>query len=467
MIDKIGRKDIVNKINYLIENLPHDNNFCLALNGSWGSGKSVVLELLKEELLKHPEYIVVHYDAWKNNFYSDPLIAMLYCILDTLEQATSEEISDSIKSKKLKKTASTVAAQVGGAIVEAVSEKIKVVAIIKNAIEKIKAVIKAYKETALTNNPEVEEYKSYVSFLNQTIAQLNEITAQEFLKDKQTRLIVLVDEIDRCLPNEQLIVLEKLHHLFNVKNCAVIVALNKEAIHKNFEKNYGGNSEEYLRKFFQYNFELPTNAVVLLKNRLIDLFYEVNDKRDEALMEKSVDFIIDDIVQVVSEIISNGSNTIKIDNRDIEKYINNGSNILKSIVNYHPALLWLTLRLFLYRMFRDDLYKSIIDENHLDKIFIDDLRNFLGIKTEQTRYSKWEFIYKGQFARVQYNYYANSSYDDLLFLFNLCRCKDNEEALQTYTGMVNTLTFDIYKKDPARIVNQIKQILFEMERYGD
>ena len=467
MIDKIGRKDIVDKIDYLIENLPRDQHFCLALNGSWGSGKSVVIELLREELVKHSEYIVVHYDAWKNNFYSDPLIAMLYCILDTLEQATSEEISDSIKSKKLKKTASTVAAKVGGAIVEAATEKVKVVGIIKDAIEKIKAVIKAYKETALTNNPEVEEYKSYASFLNQTIAQLNEITAEEFLKDKQTRLIVLVDEIDRCLPNEQLIVLEKLHHLFNVKNCAVIVALNKEAIQKNFEKNYGGNSEDYLRKFFQYNFELPTNAAILLKNRLIDLFYEINDKRDEALLEKSVDFIVDDIVQVALEIKSNAGNVKQINNRDIEKYISDGSCILRSIVNYHPVFLWFALRLLIYRMFRDDLLKSIIDENHLNRIFIDDLKRFLGGKAEENDYSNWQIPYNGKYVQVRYQYYTNLSYDDLLFLFNLCRYRNNEAAIQVYIGVVRNQTFVNYKKDPMGIIKQLKTILLEMERYGE
>ena len=75
--DKIGRQDIVDKICYLIDNLPKDDNFCLSLNGAWGSGKSFVLSLLQERLLQTDENIVVYYDAWKNNFYSDPLIAML------------------------------------------------------------------------------------------------------------------------------------------------------------------------------------------------------------------------------------------------------------------------------------------------------------------------------------------------------------------------------------------------------
>lgn len=82
--DKIGRQDIVDKISSLVDNLQEDEHFCLALNGEWGSGKSYVMDMLREKFAEREEYIVVNYDAWKNNFYSDPLIAILYCILDSI-----------------------------------------------------------------------------------------------------------------------------------------------------------------------------------------------------------------------------------------------------------------------------------------------------------------------------------------------------------------------------------------------
>lgn len=82
--DKIGRKEIVDKICGLVESLKKDSNFCLSINGAWGSGKSFVLDMIEEELSQHSEYIIVKYDAWKNSFYPDPLIAILYCVLDSL-----------------------------------------------------------------------------------------------------------------------------------------------------------------------------------------------------------------------------------------------------------------------------------------------------------------------------------------------------------------------------------------------
>ena len=465
MDDKIGRKDIVNKIDYLIETLPQNKHFCLALNGAWGSGKSVVIELLRDKLLTHPEYIVVHYDAWKNNFYSDPLIAMLYCILDTLEQQSmSDEITSEITSQRIRKTAATVAAKVGKAVVDAAAEQNPIVGFIKTAIVKIKSIIKAYKETALTNNPAVEEYKSYSSFLNETITQLNEITTQNFYEDRQTRLIVLVDEIDRCLPNEQLIVLERLHHLFEVKNCAVIVALNKDAIHKNFEKNYGGNSEDYLQKFFQYSFQLSAKSVVLLRNRLVDVFYEINDHREDVITDSAVTFILDDIANIASETLSRQSNIKQIDNRDVEKFINDGYRILYSILNYHPAFLSFALRLLIYRRFNENLFKKITEEKYSDKLFLCEIESFGGGIIERSSYRHWELYRDDHSIRGEYQYYTNVKYNDLLYLFNLCRYRNNDSVIKEFVGIAQNSTF---KKDPTKTIEQIKTILSEIERYGN
>lgn len=82
--DNIGRQIYVNKIKYIVETLPKDEHTCLALDGGWGCGKSYVMRMLENEFENREECIVIYYDAWKNNFYPDPLIAILYCILDSL-----------------------------------------------------------------------------------------------------------------------------------------------------------------------------------------------------------------------------------------------------------------------------------------------------------------------------------------------------------------------------------------------
>ena len=110
------------------------------------------------------------------------------------------------------------------------------------------------------------EYKSYQRLLKDTKEILNAITQAGEYRERQSKLIVLVDEIDRCLPDEQLKILERLHHLFDVKNCAVIVTMNQSCVAKTVQTVYGIDGYEYLRKFFDFSYRLEISASEYLKN---------------------------------------------------------------------------------------------------------------------------------------------------------------------------------------------------------
>ena len=205
--DKIGREEIVDKICGLVGSLKKDKNFCLAINGAWGSGKSFVLGLIEEKLSKKQEYIIIKYDAWENTFYSDPLIAILSCVIDGIEEKLYLVERTEEKVKKAVKTGVNTLAKLSTKI-----EKLKAV------IEGIKTIIKDFHNPIDT--AALGDFKSYQKLLKATKEILNEITQAGEYREKQTKLVILVDEIDRCLPDEQLKILERLHHLFDVKNCA-------------------------------------------------------------------------------------------------------------------------------------------------------------------------------------------------------------------------------------------------------
>lgn len=254
--DKIGREEIVDKICGLVGSLKKDKNFCLAINGAWGSGKSFVLGLIEEKLSKRQEYIIIKYDAWENTFYSDPLIAILSCVLDGLEDKLS-------KMKGYGKVATDFGKKKGKEIVDKLSESGGKIGFIAKIIKEIFEVIPDLKNVSLvtdTKNNQLEIFKSYKSLLNQIKGLLNKLTEKVFVSNEQTKLVILVDEIDRCLPDEQLKILERLHHLFDVKNCAVIVTMNQTCVAKTVKTIYGIDGYEYLRKFFNFTFRLDIES---------------------------------------------------------------------------------------------------------------------------------------------------------------------------------------------------------------
>ena len=307
--DKIGREEIVDKICGLVGSLKKDKNFCLAINGAWGSGKSFVLGLIEEKLSKKQEYIIIKYDAWENTFYSDPLIAILSCVIDGIEEKLYLVERTEEKVKKAAKTGVNTLAKLSTKI-----EKLKAV------IEGIKTIIKDFHNPIDTEA--LGDFKSYQKLLKATKEILNEITQAGEYREKQTKLVILVDEIDRCLPDEQLKILERLHHLFDVKNCAVIVTMNQICVARTVKTIYGIDGYEYLRKFFNFTFRLDTSANEYLKNLLEE--YIKSFERIQVPTNK-----VELPVKLAYQCLLYGSEKAleKADNRELTRYFECVTNV--------------------------------------------------------------------------------------------------------------------------------------------
>ena len=308
--DKIGREEIVDKICGLVGSLKKDKNFCLAINGAWGSGKSFVLGLIEEKLSKKQEYIIIKYDAWENTFYSDPLIAILSCVIDGIEEKLYLVERTEEKVKKAAKTGVNTLAKLSTKI-----EKLKAV------IEGIKTIIKDFHNPIDT--AALGDFKSYQKLLKATKEILNEITQAGEYREKQTKLVILVDEIDRCLPDEQLKILERLHHLFDVKNCAVILTMNQICVAETVKTIYGIDGYEYLRKFFNFTFRLDTSANEYLKNLLEEEYI----KSFEKIQVPASD--VETPVKLAYQCLLYGSEKAldKADNRELTRYFECVTNV--------------------------------------------------------------------------------------------------------------------------------------------
>ena len=103
----------------------------------------------------------------------------------------------------------------------------------------------------------IKEYDTYFSFNKVLLTIRKEIA--EIAKIRP--IIIIVDELDRCLPPYTIKVLERLHHVFEgIENVIVIIAMDKTQIRKSLEKIYGDNLDidRYLRKFISFDLYLDT-----------------------------------------------------------------------------------------------------------------------------------------------------------------------------------------------------------------
>ena len=86
MTDHLSRQPFITLLKNIIANQSNNKNgFSVAIDGDWGSGKTWILDALESQL-PNDEYLIFHYNAWENDFYEEPLVALLSVMLESLRQ---------------------------------------------------------------------------------------------------------------------------------------------------------------------------------------------------------------------------------------------------------------------------------------------------------------------------------------------------------------------------------------------
>lgn len=292
--DTLNRTPFVDQVFSLIETISeHRGNTTFAIDGTWGCGKSFVLDMLEEKLndVQEPEtadnkFFVIRYNCWENDFYEEPLIAFVSAIMDNLPHL----IKDENKRKGLLNLLKTFAiglANIGNSVVKATLGVDP-----KSAIQPIVAATKAVKKNTKEQIQEAHAYDDYFTFKNK-LSELHKILKD--LAAEQT-LIIIVDELDRCSPEYAIKVLERIHHITeDLPNTITIVATDKSKLKNTVDKIYGfdqntNSASIYLKKFI--NFEIKLDNGINDENVLekYKAFVEKFDNTEAGKKELS-DFI--------------------------------------------------------------------------------------------------------------------------------------------------------------------------------
>lgn len=260
-VDLLGRQEIVEHIMIILEVITKTKSSCtFALNGAWGTGKTFVLNMLMNQLWEYhsDKYIVFHYNCWQYDYYKEPLIAIVAAMLDSVDEE-NHLLPENLRDK----------AKAGMELAKPVLNKI--------ATDFVKNKIGVDLTEVITH---VTNYKSFLGKIKQhraTSRSFDEFYSfkkaigqaqEDFRKLAENHtLVVVVDELDRCLPNYAIKVLERLHHLFSgLANTAVILAVDKGQLDATIAQTFGKGKDtttKYLRKFV--NFELQLDDTEMTK----------------------------------------------------------------------------------------------------------------------------------------------------------------------------------------------------------
>lgn len=259
-LDILNREDFVNNLVNLTENISENKaSASFAINGVWGCGKSFVLDMYEKKLnqIQNPKtandkYFVIRYNCWKYDYYEEPLVAIVAAMIDIIDKKTklwNDEVKKARVLGVLKAVGTTLLSMVNSGV------KDKTGIDIKSAYEIVKTDIEAEK----TKIEQTHEYDVYFLF-NQALYRLQDLITE--LSSDQT-IVLMVDELDRCLPEYSIKVLERLHHLTeNSNNVLTVLSMDKEQIQKSISQIFGFDKpEKYLEKFIQFELKLDFGEV--------------------------------------------------------------------------------------------------------------------------------------------------------------------------------------------------------------
>jgi|WetSurMetagenome_2_1015567.scaffolds.fasta_scaffold435781_1 hypothetical protein len=228
-VDLLDRHLMVNRMMEIIDSLVENKQgCCFAINGCWGSGKTFLLEMFEKKAKE--KYIVFHYNCWENDFYTEPLVAII--------SSLAEQIKQEISERKISETLFSVFTEVGKTlfyVLDKLQEHrtgISLNELGKN-VKKSDKNIKGRKFIP-DNFDEKLLLKSTISLIRDSLKKIS----------KETPIIITVDELDRCLPQYAITVLERLHHLFNdLDNVFIILSVDKTQLEKTVMDIYGDNNQ--------------------------------------------------------------------------------------------------------------------------------------------------------------------------------------------------------------------------------
>jgi len=239
---------------------------CLGVFGSWGSGKSSLMQMIKASVDEenNPENLTLWFNAWRYEGKEEAQSALIHAIIGQLESKRSigDEAKELIKSV------------VSGASVLKISKFI-------------------YK-TATTMTPDISGFLDIFSDDSKKLAD----TMENFDKRFEAllaavgikRIVIFIDDLDRCSSAKVIETFETIKLFLNTPSCTFVVGADAERIESAVAEVYSlsgadqKRKRDYLEKIVQIPFNIPQQQPQDI-GAYIALLLLCKDAQDELRIE--------------------------------------------------------------------------------------------------------------------------------------------------------------------------------------
>lgn len=227
-----------------------------------------------EGITLNNSYLPVYYNAWLYDNHTDPLLSLLFVIIKKSRNIVDTKLSTTIRDK-IKGILNNIQCGIGfssGANVSVSGEGLV------NALE----------------SKDIFEEIQLEEDIREKVKQIFDIVIVE----QAQKLVIFIDELDRCRPSFALEMLERLKHYFDDDRIIFVVSINKEQLTHTISNYYGAgfDSTGYLNKFFDLEADLPAlqtyDTEIQLDNREHCAFISISNALVKYYKLSRRDFLI-------------------------------------------------------------------------------------------------------------------------------------------------------------------------------
>jgi GTPase SAR1 family protein len=220
--------------------------FAVGIFGGWGSGKTTLMQAVRERLTDD-SVVAVWFNAWRYEKEPHLIIPLLDVLRDALQHR------DKSRTAPWARDAAVAVGRASRAMLAGLKLSVDAVPGVKIDFDPGKVIEDIGKSKS--KGPQ-SFYHAGFALLSKAITDISGGGAR--------RMVIFVDDLDRCLPASALEMLEAIKLLFGERGCVFVVAFDEEIVNKAIAVEYGAGAEvsgrEYLKKIFQVPFTLPRTS---------------------------------------------------------------------------------------------------------------------------------------------------------------------------------------------------------------
>jgi predicted KAP-like P-loop ATPase len=256
----------------------------VGLLGDWGSGKSSLMRITRQELLKIRDddespsrYVCVEFSPWQHEDYDDVKVALMTTVLDAIGARVGGDQQEQVS--RLRRFAQGLGrwGRRGGRVAVSAAQTAAPFAIQamdpgmdQQVLDVTKAAVKAAASEAnkLLEDPKAKQAASG-SGADEAITDAGRFRA-EFAKVVSTleavdAVVVFIDDLDRCLPETVVDTFEAIRLFLNTPKTAYVLAVNQAVVESAIDSRYpqlrrpngAGIGADYLEKMLQLQVAIP------------------------------------------------------------------------------------------------------------------------------------------------------------------------------------------------------------------